>query len=511
MSAILYDAAEAAFAWYLSRTITRGRLTLHTRTRTHCFPTSLLCAEDSELGAELTVHDPAFFLKVLSPAASPDLVFAEAYMRGDVSFKSRRDMARFFEIFAINRDNPLPSLPVPISSMLAIPGSLLKIPARIIERLVSEGTLAMARRNTSAHYDLGNDMFKVFLSKDMTYSCAIFPSLDADDKLASNETSPRMGSNVVNGTSDMPDALHDAQIRKLQHIICKADIQPGHRVLEIGSGWGSLALEIVRTIPGTTVDTITLSTEQAEYIHALLRQERQERLRDTGHCMFDYDAATQPIGDRVRVHLMDFRVMPQEWAGAFDRVVSVEMIEAIGRDMYETYFAAIDWALKKDTGVGVVQAITIPEGRYDAYIKGEDFIRKYSLSQILIHPSVLAVFPGGVLPTLTQLTHAVVSGSSQRLVIDSVANIGPHYARTLREWRQRFEAGFRDVENALKAKYPDVMNDTPAGREEIARFRRKWIYYFCYCEAGFSRRVLGDHIITFIRDGNVAYGCQIFA
>ncbi|KIP09025.1 hypothetical protein PHLGIDRAFT_87325 [Phlebiopsis gigantea 11061_1 CR5-6] len=404
-------------------------------------------------------------------------------MRGEVSFKSDEELLKFFQIFIDNRDKPLFLVPSTITSLLTLPAAILSLPVGIVGRLVPSNILTTARQNISAHYDLGNDMFRVFLSKDMTYSCAIFPSLDADLKISNARAgaTPRPSPNG----EPVEDPLHDAQMRKLQHIIHKADIRPGHRVLEIGSGWGSLALAITRGVPHTTVDTLTLSVEQAEHVRALVRG-----------------------GDaRVRVHLLDFRAMPAEWRGRFDRVVSVEMVEAIGADMYETYFAAIDWALKPQTGVGVVQGITIPEARYDAYAKSEDFINKWVRLPL---PWLLALFPGGILPTVTHLTDAIVTGSSQRLLVESVENIGPHYARTLREWRRRFDSGFGDIAQALKAKYPETMNDTPEGIREVEMFRRKWIYYFCYCEAGFSTRTLGDHIITFTKEGNVEYGCQVF-
>ncbi|THG94401.1 hypothetical protein EW145_g8147 [Phellinidium pouzarii] len=141
--------------------------------------------------------------------------------------------------------------------------------------------------------------------------------------------------------------------------------------------------------------------------------------------------------------------MPAEWAGAFDRVVSVEMVEQVGREFLEEYWRVIDWALNPTTGVGVVQSITIPE----------------------------AIFLGGFLPTLTLLVQSLSSGSKGRLVIDAVSNIGPHYARTLREWRRRFISHFPDViEPALKAEYPDIMAGEN-GQREIEVFKRKWIYY----------------------------------
>lgn len=163
----------------------------------------------------------------------------------------------------------------------------------------------------------------------------------------------RAESNGYNFTHDHPtndgdaeqmgpkDELYEAQMRKLDHIIKKAKIQPGHRVLEIGSGWGSMAIRITNSIPGTTVDTLTLSVEQ--------QQLAQKRIAAAG------------LSDRVTVHLMDYRNMPPHWEGVFDRLISVEMLEAVGEKFMETYWKIVDWALKPRIGAGVVQVITIPE------------------------------------------------------------------------------------------------------------------------------------------------------
>lgn len=190
----------------------------------------------------------------------------------------------------------------------------------------------------------------------MTYSCAIFSDLDGDLKKGSEGRGQwsggqglrRLGS--VEPAQDSPplpsdniDELYEAQIRKLKHIITKARILPNHRILEIGSGWGSLAILIASTIPGTTIDTLTLSIQQ--------KQLAEERIQAAG------------LSDRITVHLMDYRSMPEEWEGVFDRVVSVEMIEAVGRDFLEGYWKIVDWAMKKKDGAGVVQVITIPEPR----------------------------------------------------------------------------------------------------------------------------------------------------
>lgn len=207
-------------------------------------------------------------------------------------------------------------------------------------------------------------MFAGFLSRDMTYSCAIFPTLDADltrqltastslERVEMKHTIPtplptpnnEPDSDCSTDARCEDDELYDAQMRKLDHIIQAARIRPGQRVLEIGSGWGSLALRIVSRFPGTTVDTLTLSVAQ--------QQLARERIKIAG----EDDAS------RINVHLMDYRAMPREWAGSFDCIVSVEMIEAVGREYLEDYWRTIDWALKPQTGIGVVQSITIPEAR----------------------------------------------------------------------------------------------------------------------------------------------------
>lgn len=205
-------------------------------------------------------------------------------------------------------------------------------------------------------------MFAGFLSEDMTYSCAIFKDLDSDLKTSSFDLSkiqtceskvkralptptPTPTNEPFVEHSESPDELYEAQMRKLEHIIRQAQIRPGQRVLEIGSGWGSMAVKIAKEFAGTTVDTLTLSVHQQELARARILQAGPE------------------VASRVKVHLLDYRALPKEWSGSFDRVVSVEMVEAVGREYLEEYFRVIDWALKPDIGVGVVQGITIPEAR----------------------------------------------------------------------------------------------------------------------------------------------------
>jgi cyclopropane-fatty-acyl-phospholipid synthase len=230
-------------------------------------------------------------------------------------------------------------------------------------------TISNTRSNISAHYDISNSMFEgirfiissilivtlvAFLSEDMTYSCAIFEDLDADvkkgclDSLMS-EPATVFAKPVASRTPPPPyspslgqDELHDAQIRKLMHILTKADVRQSHRVLEIGSGWGSFAILAVQ-LTGCTVDTITLSQQQQEFA--------RRRITALG------------LEDHIRVHLMDYRNMPSEWKGQFDRIVSIEMLEAVGQEFLPEYFKVVDWALKPEGGVAVIQSITIPEAR----------------------------------------------------------------------------------------------------------------------------------------------------
>ncbi|KAH8113549.1 cyclopropane-fatty-acyl-phospholipid synthase [Phellopilus nigrolimitatus] len=451
--------------------ITEGHLRVITPSTTYSFP---VAPNDSTEGleAEIRVLSDVFWIRL---ATMNDLGFAEAYMFGEVDCD---DLVSTFMIFLRNRER-LQGLDSRLSYLSTLPQKLTSM------RFLN--TLGNARSNISAHYDISNKMFAGFLSEDMTYSCAIFKDLDGDIERPLLTNIPSHMLKAKNGlltpaptptnepVTGETDALHEAQLRKLDHIMRRARLAPGQRVLEIGSGWGALAVRIATRLPGTRVDTITLSVHQQALARARVA------------------AAGADVAARVTVHLLDYRAMPPAWKGAFDRVVSVEMVEAVGREYLEEYWRVIDWALKTDVGVGVVQGITIPEARFERYVGEIDFIQKW------------VIFPGGFLPTLSLLIQTLTAGSKGRLVVDSVSNIGPHYARTLREWRRRFLENFTDViEPALREEYPDVMVGEK-GRREIEVFKRN-----CYCEVGFTTRSLGDHIITFTREGNESFNCSVF-
>ena len=258
-------------------------------------------------------------------------------------------------------------------------------------------------------------MFAAFLSEDMTYSCPIWlPKSD-----------PRW----------IEESLEDAQETKLQRFISLARIKPSDHVLEIGTGWGSFAIAAVRKT-GCRITTLTLSREQKELA--------EKRIAAAGYM------------ENIKVLLCDYRTLPVPQTGAFDKVISIEMLEAVGREYLKTYFECVDRLLKRDGGIAVFQCITIPETRYEAYSRGEDFIQKY-------------IFPGGHLPTVSQLVENIVQGSSGTLIVDEILNIGGHYAKTLRVWRKKFD---RNFENWIKPALLDAhskMTDS-----DVDMFRRKW-------------------------------------
>ena len=258
-------------------------------------------------------------------------------------------------------------------------------------------------------------MFAAFLSEDMTYSCPIWlPKSD-----------PR----------SMKETLEEAQETKLQRFITNARIKSTDHVLEIGTGWGSFAIAAVRTT-SCSVTSVTLSKEQKELA--------EKRITAAGY------------EDSITILLCDYRALPTPMEGYFDKIVSIEMLEAVGREYLDTYFGCIDRLLKPDTGVAVFQCITMPETRYETYYKGEDFIRKY-------------IFPGGHLPTVSQLVGSINMGSDGALIVDNIENIGGHYAKTLRQWNEKFQQTFDSRIAPALLKEHDGMTE-----KDVDVFRRKW-------------------------------------
>jgi len=287
-------------------------------------------------------------------------------------------------------------------------------------------------------------MFAAFLSQDMTYSCPIWlPKLNAKSEL---------------------ETLCDAQMRKLDRFIDNTHIKGSDHVLEIGTGWGSFAMRAVQRT-GCKVTSLTLSIEQKELA--------EERIREAG------------MSDNISVLLCDYRSLETPESGPFDKIVSIEMLEAVGKEYLVTYFKCVNKLLKKEGGIACFQCITMPDARYEAYAKSDDFIRRY-------------IFPGGHLPAVSELVSSIQTASAGSLVVDSIENIGPHYAKALRLWRQAFLENWDSTikPQLIKEKAKEGMDDEGA---EI--FKRKWDYYFRYSEAGFSTKTLGDVIFTVGREG----------
>jgi len=280
-----------------------------------------------------------------------------------------------------------------------------------------------ARRNIVAHYDLSNELYAAFLDPSMTYSSARF---DHEGQ-----------------------SLEDAQRAKLTAIAQRARLGPGLEVLEIGCGWGAFSVMAAREY-GCRVTAITLSDAQATYMSELVAREGLE--------------------DRIEVRIEDYRHVE----GTFDRVVSIEMLEAVGHRYLGTYFEAVDRLLGPD-GLAVIQVITIPDQRERAYRRRPDFIQR-------------AIFPGGHLPSLTTMSRAMTRRS--QLMVEELENLGPHYAETLRLWRERFTQSTARV-RALG------FDDT---------FLRLWEFYLSYCEGAFLSRYLNDLQLVLTRASNGTLG-----
>ncbi|CAK7327300.1 unnamed protein product [Dovyalis caffra] len=360
----------------------------------------------------LKVHNPQFYWKA-------DLGLADAYINGDFSFVDKNEgLLNLFMILIVNRDanNSTSSLIkkrgwwTPLLFTAAIASAKF-----FIQHVSRKNTLTQARRNISRHYDLSNELFALFLDETMAYSCAVFKTEDED--------------------------LKAAQMRKISLLIEKARVNEDHEVLEIGCGWGTLAIEVVQRT-GCKYTGITLSEEQLKYA--------EMKVKESG------------LQDRIRFHLSDYRQLPK--THKYDRIISCEMIEAVGHEYMEEFFGCCESVLAEN-GLLVLQFISIPEERYDEYRKSSDFIKEY-------------IFPGGCLPSLTRIMSAMATSS--RLCVEHVENIGIHYYQTLRCWRKNFLEKQRKI--------------LALGFNE--NFIRTWEYYFDYSAAGFKSLTLGNYQVN---------------
>ncbi len=295
-------------------------------------------------------------------------------------------------------------------------------------RLPERVSMALARNQIHYHYDLGNDLYALFLDPSLTYSCAVF--------------------------ADPADDLATAQRAKHRMICRKLRLGPGDHLLEIGCGWGAFAIVAAGEF-GARVTGVTLSDEQLALARA--------RVRAAG------------LEDRIELRLQDYRTVD----GSFTQIASTEMIEAIGHRELPRYFATVDRLLAPD-GIACIQAISMPDQRYKRYRRSRDWISEY-------------IFPGGNLPSLEAMAHAM-AGHSQ-LIVHDVEDIGPHYARTLELWRENFTAARAEV--------------VALGFDE--QFIRGWEFYLASCEAAFRAQSILDYQLVLSRPFNDRLGAPQIA
>lgn len=346
---------------------------------------------DNVLSFEI-VRPRAFFSRIGRDAK---IGFGEAYMAGDWKPGANTDLADLLTPFAARLSSLVPR---------ALQRLRVVVDRRVPKRQLN--TLGGAKENIRAHYDLSNELFAAFLDPTMTYSAAWF---DEEEPLTD------------------ASRLMEAQLRKIDGVLDFADVTAGTKLLEIGTGWGALALRAAQR--GAHVTSVTLSSEQLNFARNQIEK--------------------ADLSNLVDLRLQDYR----EVEGEFDAIVSVEMIEAVGEEYWPTYFAAIDRLLSPG-GKVCIQTITMAHERVLATKRSFSWIQKY-------------IFPGGIIPSLQSINETLALHTN--LQVSAQRELGQHYARTLRLWRERF-----------LAQWPHVRH---LGFDET--FRRMWEFYLAYCEAGF--------------------------
>ena len=350
-------------------------------------------ADKNPLKATITVRNSSFYSAI---AFGGSVGSGEAYFAGDWDCDNLTSLVRLLLInreVLDNMDSGLNRLTAPFNKLF---------------HWLNRNTRHGSRRNIAAHYDIGNELFEYMLDSSMMYSSAIYTSKDC--------------------------SLEQASIHKLDRICQKLQLDESDHLLEIGTGWGSMAIYAAKHY-GCQVTTTTISRKQYDYAQQQIRQQKLEH--------------------KITLLFKDYR----ELSGQFDKLVSIEMIEAVGLDSLNTYFDKCSGLLKPD-GIMCLQSITIADQRYDQARREVDFIQKY-------------IFPGGSLPSISAMATSIMQATDMRLF--NLEDIGPHYARTLHDWRERFfkhESKIRDL----------GYNDS---------FIRLWEFYLCYCEGGFRERAIG--------------------
>ncbi|KAJ7931579.1 S-adenosyl-L-methionine-dependent methyltransferase [Mycena leptocephala] len=381
--------------------------------------------------AVIRVNDDRFWLRVY---LSSDLGFSEAYMAGECDSPNLKDVLDLY----IDNLQSISTLESTLSYQVFTAFS-------VVAHFFSHSH-ARSIKNV-AGYDASNDLYMAFLSKEMQYSCPIW---------SVNEGGVRGDLEGHRSSGD----LEAAQVTKINYILRKSRLTAGGRLLEIGSGWGSVAIAAAKI--GCTVDTLTLSVEQ--------KQLAEKRVKEAG------------FASQIRGHAPHFK-------GAFDACISLEMLEAVGIEYMPTYIAKIDWALKSKNSAVVLTATTYPEKTRTRY-QGQDFIRKFHWPHTVLTSAL----------SLAQDFQKVLRG---RFCIDSIEDFGTHYPRCLREWGRRLNENWTlDLIESLQQRYPELKDPY-----RLEMFRRKWHYMFLYMEVAYSRVWLSCFCWTFARPGFAAVNC----
>ena len=389
-----------------------GSLTLHEGPCSHHFGS---IDKPHEPQAEVHIHSPAVYSQMLTGGS---IGSGEAYMKGYWSSPDAMDVMR---IFSANL--------VLLNKFDASQSVFVKLALKIAHRF-NRNTYKGSQLNIAAHYDLGNEFFQLFLDPTMMYSSALF--------------------------SDKSASLEVASETKLDELCQQLELKPGDHLLEIGTGWGGMAIHAAKNF-GCRVTTTTISQEQYDFASARVSEEGLE--------------------GQITLLCEDYRNL----TGEYDKLVSIEMIEAVGHDFYQNYFRMCSGLLKPN-GKMVIQAITMADQRYKEARDSVDFIKRY-------------IFPGGCLPSVAVMAQHIARDTDMQIV--HLRDITNDYAETLAHWRQRFLANLEAVR----------------GMGFSEEFVRMWDFYLCYCEGGFRERVISTVQLAFAKpdyrfQGSVAPVCE---
>ena len=378
--------------------ISEGRLTVHDGKEEYVFGSH---SSETDLCVNLHVHEMEFYSDVIFGGT---VGAGEAYMAGSWQCD---DLSALVRLLVRNM--------AVIDSLDSGYGRLMA-PLHKLFHFLHRNSLSGSRRNIEAHYDLGNDMFELFLDPTMTYSSGIFENPQS--------------------------SMLQASEAKLKRICCKLQLTADDHVLEIGAGWGGFAIYAASHY-GCRVTTTTISQQQYDYARKRIEQ--------------------ADLNDRITLLREDYRSL----SGQYDKLVSIEMVEAVGYAYYKTYFRHCS-SLLKPAGMMLLQSITIADQRYEKAKREVDFIQRY-------------IFPGGCLPSVNVIAKTVAEVTDMRFY--HLEDIGPHYARTVKKWREQF---FNNLEQVRQLGYSES-------------FIRMWEFYLCYCEGGFREHAIGTVQLLLIK------------